>query len=139
MLCDPSVKNEKTQCMIENEISGIVFDAGMKIHRTLGIGLYENVYEECLVYELERRGLNVEYQKNIDIKYEELNISKAFRVDLLIENKVIIEIKAVPEINDYHFFQLLNYLRITDMKLGMILNFHSMLFKNGVKRVVNKL
>lgn len=125
--------------MIENEISGIVFDAGMKIHRTLGIGLYENVYEECLVYELERKGLNVEYQKNIDIKYEELNISKAFRVDLLIENKVIIEIKAVPEINDYHFFQLLNYLRITDMKLGMILNFHSMLFKNGVKRVVNKL
>ncbi|BAP29664.1 uncharacterized protein CHSO_0627 [Chryseobacterium sp. StRB126] len=125
--------------MIENKISGIVFDAGMKIHRTLGIGLYENVYEECLVYELEKRGLNVEYQKNIDIKYEELNISKAFRVDLLIENKVIIEIKAVPEINDYHFFQLLNYLRITDMKLGMILNFHSMLFKNGVKRVVNKL
>ncbi|MEJ5106223.1 MULTISPECIES: GxxExxY protein [Chryseobacterium] len=125
--------------MIENEISGIVFDAGMKIHRTLGIGLYENVYEECLVYELKKRGLNVEYQKNIDIKYEELNISNAFRVDLLIENKVIIEIKAVPEINDYHFFQLLNYLRITGMKLGMILNFHSMLFKDGVKRVVNKL
>jgi GxxExxY protein len=125
--------------MIENEISSIVFDAGMKIHRTLGIGLYENVYEECLVYELGKRGLDVEYQKNIDIKYEELNISKAFRVDLLIENKVIIEIKAVPEINDYHFFQLLNYLRITEMKLGMILNFHSMLFKNGVKRVVNKL
>ena len=125
--------------MIENEISGIVFDAGMKIHHTLGIGLYENVYEECLVYELKKRGLNLEYQKNIDIKYEELNLSKAFRVDLLIENKVIIEIKAVPEINDYHFFQLLNYLKITDMKLGMILNFHSMLFKNGVKRVVNKL
>lgn len=125
--------------MIENEISGIVFDAEMKIHRTLGIGLYENVYEECLVYELKKRELNLEYQKNIDIKYEELNISKAFRVDLLVENKVIIEIKAVPEINDYHFFQLLNYLRITDMRLGMILNFHSMLFKNGVKRVVNKL
>lgn len=125
--------------MRENEISGIVFDAGMKIHRTLGIGLYENVYEECLVYELKRRGLNVEYQKNIDIQYEELNISKAFRVDLLIENKVIIEIKAVQEINDYHFFQLLNYLRITNLKLGMVLNFHSTLFKNGVKRVVNKL
>ncbi|OCA69274.1 GxxExxY protein [Chryseobacterium artocarpi] len=125
--------------MRENEISGIVFDAGIKIHRALGIGLYENVYEECLVYELKRRGLNVEYQKNIDIQYEELNISKAFRVDLLIENKVIIEIKAVQEINDYHFFQLLNYLRITNLKLGMILNFHSTLFKNGVKRVVNKL
>ncbi|PXW14486.1 MULTISPECIES: GxxExxY protein [Chryseobacterium] len=125
--------------MIENKISEIVFDAGMKIHRTLGIGLYENVYEECLVYELKNRGLNVESQKNIDIEYEELKISKAFRVDLLVENKVIIEIKAIQEINDYHFFQLLNYLRITDIKLGMILNFHSILFKNGVKRVVNKL
>ncbi|GEJ45104.1 MULTISPECIES: GxxExxY protein [Chryseobacterium] len=125
--------------MIENEISEIVFSAGMKIHRTLGIGLYENVYEECLVYELKNRGLNVESQKNIDIEYEELKISKAFRVDLLVENKLIIEIKAVQEINDYHFFQLLNYLRITNIKLGMILNFHSMLFKNGVKRVVNKL
>lgn len=77
--------------------------------------------------------------KCIDIEYEELKMSKAFRVDLLVENKLIIEIKAVQEINDYHFFQLLNYLRITDIKLGMILNFHSMLFKNGVKRVVNKL
>ncbi len=125
--------------MIENKISEIVFDAGMKIHRTLGIGLYENVYEECLIYELKKRGLNVDSQKNIDIEYEELKICKAFRVDLLIENKVIIEIKAVQEINDYHFFQLLNYLRITDIKLGMILNFHSVLFKNGVKRVVNKL
>ncbi|MEE6130145.1 GxxExxY protein, partial [Chryseobacterium arthrosphaerae] len=93
--------------MIENEISGIVFDAGMKIHRTLGIGLYENVYEECLVYELKKRGLHIESQKNIDIEYDELKIPKAFRVDLLIENKVIIEIKAIPEINDYHFFQLL--------------------------------
>ncbi|MDG4654219.1 GxxExxY protein [Chryseobacterium arthrosphaerae] len=125
--------------MIENEISGIVFDAGMKIHRTLGIGLYENVYEECLVYELKKRGLHIESQKNIDIEYDELKIPKAFRVDLLVENKVIIEIKAIPEINDYHFFQLLNYLRITDLRLGMILNFHSVLFKNGVKRIVNKL
>lgn len=125
--------------MIENEISAIVFDAGIKIHRTLGIGLYENVYEECLAYELKKRGLNVESQKDIAVEYEELIVPKAFRVDLLIESKVIIEIKAVQEINDYHFFQLLNYLRITDLKLGMILNFHSVLFKNGVKRVVNKL
>jgi GxxExxY protein len=125
--------------MTENEISSIVFDAGMKIHRKLGTGLYENVYEECLTYELQERGLIIERQKDIKVEYENLIIEKAFRVDLLIENKLIIEIKAVPEINDYHFFQLLNYLRLTEMKLGMILNFHSMLFKNGVKRVVNKL
>jgi len=125
--------------MTENEISNLVFDAGMKVHRKLGIGLYENVYEQCLIYELKNSGLRIESQKDISINYEDLLIEKAFRTDLVIENKVIIEIKAAPEINTYHFFQLLNYLRITEMKLGMILNFHSSLFKNGVKRVVNKL
>lgn len=125
--------------MNENEISKIVFESGLKIHRKLGIGLYEAVYEECLIYELRKRGLNVEPQKNISIEYEDLKIEKAFRVDLLIEGKVIVEIKAVPEINEFHSFQLLNYLRITHLKLGMILNFHSLLFKNGVKRIVNNL
>ncbi|UPQ74701.1 GxxExxY protein [Chryseobacterium nepalense] len=125
--------------MTENEISNVVFDAGMKVHRKLGIGIYENVYEQCLIYELKNSGLRIESQKDISINYEDLLIEKAFRTDLVIENKVIIEIKAAPEINTYHFFQLLNYLRITEMKLGMILNFHSSLFKNGVKRVVNKL
>lgn len=125
--------------MTENEISNVVFDAGMKVHRKLGIGLYENVYEQCLIYELKNSGLSMESQKDISINYEGLLVEKAFRTDLVIENKVIIEIKAAPEINTYHFFQLLNYLRITEMKLGMILNFHSTLFKDGVKRVVNKL
>ncbi|WP_294288290.1 GxxExxY protein [uncultured Chryseobacterium sp.] len=125
--------------MTENEISSKVSDAGMKVHRKLGVGLYENVYEQCLVHELRNCGLNIESRKDISINYDGLVIEKAFRVDLLIENKVIIEIKAVPEISKYHFFQLLNYLRITEMKLGMILNFHSPLFKDGVKRVANKL
>lgn len=125
--------------MTENEISNLVFDAGMKVHRKLGVGLYESVYEQCLVHELKNRGLNVESQKDISVDYEGLIIEKAFRVDLLIANKVIIEIKAVPELNSYHFYQILNYLRITEMKLGMILNFHSTLFKDGVKRIVNKL
>ena len=125
--------------MTENEISNVVFDAGMKVHRKLGVGLYENVYEQCLIHELKNSGFRVENQKDISINYEGLIIKKAFRVDLLIENKVIIKIKAVPELNSYHFYQILNYLRITEMKLGMILNFHSTLFKDGVKRVVNKL
>ena len=125
--------------MTENEIAKIVFESGLKIHRKLGVGLYEVVYEECLVYELNRNGLKVEKQKDIPIEYERLVIEKAFRVDLLIEDKVIIEIKAVPEINSYHTYQLLNYLRISGCKLGMILNFHSVLFKDGVKRIANKL
>lgn len=125
--------------MTENEISKIIFEAGLKIHRKIGIGLYETVYEQCLAYELKNSGLKVEKQKDISIEYESLLIEKAFRVDLLIENKVIIEIKAVPEINSYHSYQLLNYLRISGCKLGMILNFHSVLFKDGVKRIANKL
>ena len=97
------------------------------------------VYEECLVYELKKQGIKVEKQKNISIEYEELVIEKAFRLDLLIEDKVIVEIKAVPEINSYHTYQLLNYLRITGCKLVLVLNFHSVLFKDGVKRIANNL
>jgi len=125
--------------MTENEISKTVFESGLKIHPKIGVGLYETVYEHCLVYELKKSGLKVERQKEISIQYEELIIEKAFRVDLLIEDKLIIEIKAVPEINSYHTYQLLNYLRITGYKLGMILNFHSILFKDGVKRIANNL
>ena len=125
--------------MTENEISKIIFEAGLKIHRKIGIGLYETVYEQCLAYELKNSGLKVEKQKDISIEYESLLIEKAFRVDLLIEDKVIIEIKAVPEINSYHSYQLLNYLRISGCKLGMILNFHSVLFKDSEKRIANKL
>ncbi len=125
--------------MTENEISKIIFDCGIKVHRKLGVGLYETVYEQCLEHELKKAGLKVERQKEINVIYEELIIERAFRVDMLVEDKVIIENKAVPEIVDYYGFQLLNYLRITKMKLGMILNFHSPLFKNGVKRIVNGL
>ena len=125
--------------MSENEISKLVFESGLKIHRKLGVGLYEMVYEECLVYELKKQGIKVEKQKNISIEYEELVIEKAFRLDVLIEDKVIVEIKAVPEINSYHTYQLLNYLRITGCKLGLVLNFHSVLFKDGVKRIANNL
>ncbi len=125
--------------MTENEISKIIFDCGMKVHRKLGVGLYESVYEQCLEYELKKAGLKVERQKEISIIYEELTIERAFRVDMLVEDKVIVENKAVPEITDYYCFQLRNYLRLTKLKLGMILNFHSPLFKNGVKRVVNGL
>ena len=125
--------------MTENEISKIIFDCGLKVHRKLGVGLYENVYEQCLEYELKKAGLKVERQKEINVIYEELIIEKAFRVDMLVEDKVIIENKAVLEIVEYYCFQLYNYLSITNLKLGMILNFHSPLFKKGVKRIVNGL
>lgn len=125
--------------MTENEISKIVFESGLKIHRKLGIGLLESVYEICLVYELEKAGLKVERQKSLPILYEEIRIENAFRVDILVENKVILEIKSVENLANIHFTQLKNYLKLGNYKLGMLLNFNSQLFKNGVKRVANGL
>jgi len=125
--------------MTENEISKIVFESGLKIHRKLGVGLFETIYEECLFYELQKEGLVVERQKFLNIKYEELLLERAFKMDLLIENKVVLEIKSVESLNNFHASQLKNYLRIGNFKLGMLLNFNSQLFKNGVKRIANNL
>ncbi|AZA61742.1 MULTISPECIES: GxxExxY protein [Chryseobacterium] len=125
--------------MTENEISKIVFESGLKIHRKLGVGLFETIYEECLFYELQKEGLVVERQKFLNIQYEELLLERAFKMDLLIENKVVLEIKSVETLNNFHASQLKNYLRIGNFKLGMLLNFNSQLFKNGVKRIANNL
>ncbi|MDR2205855.1 MAG: GxxExxY protein [Flavobacteriaceae bacterium] len=123
--------------MTENEISKIIVDAGLKIHRKLGMGLYETVYEQCLEYELKNRGLHVERQKNLPIIYENLKVENAFRIDLLIENKVVVEVKATEELTKFHSAQTLNYLKLGKYKLGMLLNFNSKLFKNGIKRIAN--
>ncbi len=125
--------------MTENELSKIIFELGMKIHRKLGAGLFESVYEECLFYELKKAGLKVEKQKTLPIVYEELKIENAFRLDLIVEDKVILEIKTVENIYDVHKAQLLTYLKMTNCKLGLILNFRTAVFKDGVKRVVNGL
>ncbi|WHF52377.1 GxxExxY protein [Chryseobacterium gotjawalense] len=125
--------------MTENDLSRIVFDLGMKIHRKLGAGLFESVYEECLFYELQKAGLKVEKQKTLPIIYEELKIENAFRLDMIVENKLILEIKTVEFINEVYKAQLLTYLKMTNCKLGLILNFRTAVFKDGVKRVVNGL
>ncbi len=125
--------------MTENEISKIVFECGLKIHRKLGIGLLESVYETCLVYELEKSGLKVERQKYLPIHYEEVKIENAFKMDVLVEEKVVLEIKSVESLNNFHAAQLKNYLRLGNYKLGMLLNFNSQLFKNGVRRIANGL
>jgi GxxExxY protein len=125
--------------MTENEISKIVFESGLKIHRKLGIGLYESIYEECLFYELKKAGIKVERQKSLHIQYEELLLENAFKMDLLIENKVVLEIKSVENLTNFHAAQLKNYLRLGNYKLGMLINFNSQLFKNGVMRIANGL
>lgn len=125
--------------MTENELSKIVFDLGLKIHKKFRAGLFESVYEECLFYELKKSGLKVEKQKTLPIIYEELRIENAFRIDIIVENKLILEIKTVDFINDVHKAQLLTYLKMTNCKLGLLLNFRTDIFKDGVKRVVNGL
>jgi GxxExxY protein len=125
--------------MTENEISKIVFDAALKVHQSLGPGLLESAYEECLFYELKKTGLKVVKQKPLPLIYEEVKLEIGYRVDLYIENKVIIEIKSVDAINDIHLAQILTYLKLSDCKLGMLINFNVSLIKNGIKRMVNNL
>jgi len=125
--------------MTENELSKIIFDLGMKIHKTLGPGLLESVYEECLFYEIKKNGLYVEKQKALPLIYEDIKLEAGYRIDLWVEKKLIIEIKSVEALNDLHLAQILTYLKLSDCKLGLLINFNTVLFKNGVRRVVNNL
>jgi GxxExxY protein len=121
----------------ENELSKLVFEAGLKVHRTLGTGLLESAYQECLYYELRKLGLMVEKQKALPLVYEEVKLDAGYRIDLLVENKLVIEIKSVEALNDLHLAQILTYLKLSNCKLGLLMNFNTVLFKNGVKRVIN--
>jgi len=125
--------------MTENELSKIVFDAGIKVHKALGPGLLESAYEECLYYELQKCGLLVEKQKALPLIYEDVKLDVGYRIDLLVESKLVIEIKSVEALNDLHLAQILTYLKLSNCKLGLLINFNTVLFKNGVKRVVNNL
>lgn len=125
--------------MSENELSKIVFDCALKVHQTLGPGLLESAYEECLFFELKKTGLRIEKQKPLPLIYEEIKLEIGYRLDIIIENKLILEIKSVDALNEIHFAQLLTYLKLTDCKLGLLLNFNVILIKNGIKRVVNNL
>ncbi len=125
--------------MTENELAKIVFDAGLKVHKALGAGLLESAYEECLFYELSKLQLKVEKQKSLPLMYEDVKLEVGYRVDLIVENKLIIEIKSVEALNNLHKAQILTYLKLSECKLGLLINFNTVLFKNGVKRIVNGL
>lgn len=125
--------------MSENELSRIVFDCALKVHQTLGPGLLESAYEECLFYELKKTGLKVQKQRALPLIYKEVNLDIGYRIDLIIENKLILEIKSVEALNDVHFAQLLTYLKLTGCKLGLLINFNVILIKKGIKRIVNNL
>ena len=123
--------------MSENEIAAIIVDAALAVHRELGPGLFESTYEICLVYELKNRGLEVEAQKDLPVVYKNMVLEAGYRIDLLVGGKVIVELKAVQELNDVHMAQILTYIKLSNVKLGMLINFNVKLIKDGIKRVAN--
>jgi len=125
--------------MTENELSKIIVDCCFKVHSALGPGLLESVYEEALAYELAKQQLAVKRQQSIAVVYDELKMDLGFRADIIVEDKVIIEIKSIEALAPVHHKQLLTYLKLTGMKLGLLINFNEALIKDGIKRVVNNL
>ena len=125
--------------MTENELSYKIIGAALEVHRNLGASLLENTYEIALAYELRQLDLAVKRQVTLPIKYKEVMIENAYKIDLVIENKVIVEIKSVAEIHPIFQAQLLTYLKLTNLKLGLLINFNTLLIRDGIHRFVNKL
>ncbi|MEL6986215.1 MAG: GxxExxY protein [Bacteroidota bacterium] len=121
-----------------NRITGIIIGRAMKIHTELGPGLLESVYENLLAYELKKAGLNVKVQHPVPLVYESVKLEAGFRIDILVENKVIVEIKSVENLAPVHFAQTLTYLKIADKRLGLLINFNTFKLKDGINRIVNK-
>jgi len=123
--------------MDENELSEIIIGNAIKVHSTLGPGLLESVYEKALAYELKQSGLSAEVQKPVSFKYQTIEFDEGFRADIVVNDKVIIEIKSVKKLEQVHFKQLLTYIKLADKKLGLLINFNEPLLKDGIKRVIN--
>jgi GxxExxY protein len=135
---DAKVENNKKN-MTENEIAKIIVDSAYHVHRKLGPGLLESVYEVILVHELKKRGLKVERQVSVAIVFEGIKFDEGFRADIIVEDKVIVELKSIEKVMPVHKKQLLTYLRLDDKRLGLLINFGSELIRNGISRVVNGL
>lgn len=138
-LCEKIYTAKNPNPMTENELSAIIVNTAFHMHLKLGPGLLEAVYEEIMYHELLKRGLNVSRQKGLPVIWEGLKMDVGFRADLIIEDKVILEIKSVETIAAVHQKQLLTYLKITGMKLGLLINFNEALIRDGITRIVNNL
>lgn len=121
----------------ENELSKIVFDAALKVHKALGPGLLESAYQECLYHELKKTELFVQKEKPLPLIYETVKLDCGYRLDIIIEDKLIIEIKSVETLTDIHLAQVLTYLKLSNCKLGLLINFNVLLLKDGFRRVIN--
>lgn len=125
--------------MTEDELSNIVIGLAIKVHTALGPGLLESVYRECLYYEINKCGLRVEKEKSLPVIYEDVKLDCRFRIDILVEDKLLLELKSVVALNDVHLAQTLTYLKLGDYRLGLLINFNVYRLKEGLKRVVNNL
>ena len=121
-----------------NRISGKIIEYAIAVHKELGLGMLEGAYEVCLVHELVRNGFDVQRQLVLPIVYQNIKLDAGYRIDLLIENAVIVELKVVDKLHPVHEAQLLSYLRMSDLRLGLLINFNVKVLKDGIKRVVNK-
>lgn len=133
------MESRKSQKYTENQLSKIILDSSIKVHRNLGPGLLESAYQKCLAYELQKRSLFIETEKALPLVYEDIHIEVGYRVDIFVNQKIIIEIKSCEALNDIHLAQTLTYLKLSDTKLGLLINFNVELIKHGFKRVVNNL
>jgi GxxExxY protein len=125
--------------MSENEISNKIIGSAIEVYQSLGSGLLESAYKECLFYKLHKSGFSVEKEKPMPLIFEEVKLECGYRIDILVEHKVVIEVKSVEALNDVHLAQTLTYLKLGNYKLGLLINFNVSLLKNGIKRVINKL
>lgn len=123
--------------MNENELANKVIGIAIEVHRHLSSGLLESAYKECMYYKLTKAGLWVEKEKPMPLIYEEVKLDCGYRIDLLVENKLVVELKSVDALNDIHLAQTLTYLRIGSYKLGLLMNFNVIMLKDGIKRVIN--
>ena len=122
--------------MTEDELSNIVIGLAIKVHKNLGPGLLESSYKECLYYEIIKAGLKAEKEKPMPLIYDEVKLEIGYRLDVFVENKLVVEIKSVEALNDVHLAQILTYLKLSNSKLGLLINFNVKLLKEGIKRVI---
>jgi GxxExxY protein len=124
--------------MTENEITEIIIGCAIKVHKSLGPGLLESAYEVCLDFELQKTNLFVERQKPLPLIYETVKLDCGYRLDFMVENKIVVEIKSIDALNEIHMAQMLTYMRLSNTKVGLLINFNVVKLTNGLKRVVNK-
>ena len=124
--------------METNELTSLIIECAITVHKNLGPGLLENTYQECLAYELMEKGLRVEKEKSLPLVYKNIKLECGYRIDLLVEDEIIIEVKSVDAFNDVYFAQILTYLKLYNRKYGLLINFNVPLLKNGIKRFINK-